>query len=54
MSSTGKQPLLDYKEHLKLQTYKLLMLYPNTITLLLYKFIRCLNTLSLRFKKRLK
>ena len=54
MSSTRKQPLIACKEHLKLQICKLLMLYLNIIALLLYKFIRYLNTLSLKSKKRLK
>jgi hypothetical protein len=54
MSSTGKQPLLAYKEHSKLQIYKLLILCPNIIALLLYKSIRYLNTLSLKSKKKLK
>jgi len=54
ISSTGKRPLLACGEHSKLQICKLLMLCPNTIALLLHRSMRCLNTLSLKSKKRLK
>ena len=54
MLSTGKQPLIACEEYLKLLICKLLMLCLNTITLLLYKSTRYLNTLSLKSKKKLK